>query len=167
MAKITFMSSTITDIELSQPEAELIIADGPQKPRRRSALALDDKYIKAFCDLPQKGKAAAYRKASGDSGPYHRQRANDMHRRLQSEIDERLRDMALGSANYGLNVLYDLTENSKDEKLRAACASKLLDFGLRFAPPDKLKERPVRSREELLLNIEATKARIELLESGG
>ncbi len=147
-------------------KSELVLAVPKSKTKRHSPGEFDESYIKAYLDAPQLGKSAAYRLATGDNGPCYRQRANTLHLRLQREINERLKDKVLGSIGYGLNVLFDLAENSKSENIRAAVASKLVDFGLKFTPPDSMKERPIKTREELEADITATQERIKLARRG-
>ncbi len=160
------MNTTQSSKSIVPTNAELLLAEPDKKTKRHSPYEFDEPYIQMFVNSPHLSKAETYRTVTGDNSPHHRQRAFDLHRRLQHEIDSRLRDKALSAASYGLNVLFELAENSKSENIRAAVAGKLLDFGLKFSPPDQMKNKSLKSREELETDIKLTQERIRKAREG-
>jgi len=58
-----------------------------------------------------------------------------------------------------MGVLYELAGTADSQAVRAGAASKLIELGLRVAPPEA-KKLEVRSREQIIKEIRETKARL-------
>lgn len=151
--------------ELTNVNGELLPIVPALKNIRAQPCEYDEKYISAYIENPHLGKSAAYKKATGDTTSYSRQRAYVLHQRLAKQIDERLKERVLGCIGFGMNTLFELAQNSESDSVRAGCASKLVELGMRVQPPEMQKPE-TRSREQILLEIEQTKQRINDMQIG-
>lgn len=139
----------------------LIIADEPQS--RRSPHLMDDLYIEAYLKNPELGKSAALR-AAGFDGEHVRQRAYELHRRLQHKIDDLLIGMLNENILIGMTGLRHLAVKSEIDSIRAACCARLVEFGYKYL--SKAERRPDRSRAEILEDIKQTQLRISKAQAG-
>ncbi|VAW83140.1 hypothetical protein MNBD_GAMMA12-2636 [hydrothermal vent metagenome] len=147
-------------LELVQIGDELLPAE-PQKSRR-SPYSLDQKYIDAYLAAPHRGRAEAYRVASGSNTKYARQRAAEIHSRVGSQIDESLKEKVLGVGSFALDTLIYLAEFGETGSVRGASASKLLDMSLKIAPPE-VKRVKAKTREQLHKEIAGVKERLKAI----
>jgi len=92
----------------------------------------DAMYVHYYCQFPEQGKATALTKA-GFTGKALQQRAYSIHKRLLSQIEERLDDSILEGAHVGHSKLVHLCKESESETVQAKCAKDLIDFAGRKA----------------------------------
>ena len=96
---------------------------------------IDERYINAFLEHPEKSKTAALTVA-GHPNPTP-QRAWQIHERLLSQIDKGLDKLILQDAALGRSVLIDLALNSDSDAVRGSSASKLMEYAGK-QKPDRL-----------------------------
>jgi len=144
--------STTHPTELIQVDKELLPVEPNAKEKRISPFQNDDAYINEYVRNPHLGKANAYRIATGDSTSYNRQRAHVMHARLLTQINEALKTRILGVVGFATNRLFYLAEHAESENVQAACASKLLEFGMKFSPQE-INAEENRTREQIKKDI--------------
>lgn len=145
--------------ELMKIDGELIRAEPEVKKSRAKPYAYDELYIAEYVKNPHLGKTHAYKIATGNTTSYQKQRAFETHQRLASEIDVRLKERVLGCIGFGMDTLFELASNSSSDNVRAACASKLIELGLKVSPPD-IKNSESRSREQIISEIQKTRQRL-------
>jgi len=103
------------------------LADEPDtKTQRISPEEFDELYMDAYLDHPEGSKVDALRRA-GHPNP-SRQRAWQIHNRLEAEIDKRLDKLIMHDAALGRSTIVKLTKGAKSEAVQAQCAIKLMDY---------------------------------------
>lgn len=147
--------------ELMPFDGELLIDDTPKK-KRASPYQYDEAYIEAFIAAPHLGKTNAMRVAVPNVTSHIRKRAHELHARLEPQINELLRQKVLSCTHFGMNVLFDLASNSDSDSVKAACAGRLVELGLKMAPPTPQKLE-TRTREQIIAEIKATQKRVNEL----
>jgi len=150
--------------ELMPLDGELLTDDNPKK-KRASPYQYDQAYIEAFIANPHLGKTAAMKVAVPNVTSHIRKRAHELHARLEPQINELLRQKVLSCTHFGMNVLYELAAAADSQAVRGHCASKLIELGLRVAPPTPQKIE-TRTREQILKEIKDTRRRINDMNIG-
>lgn len=125
----------LNDTKPEQLASEPLADCTETKAPRMSPEAIDELYIEAWLDNPMGTKLDALRRA-GHPNP-SRQRAWQIHNRLEAEIDKRLDKQIQEQAAIGHKTLVELTKAAKSEAVRAQCASKLMDYAGK-QKPDRL-----------------------------
>ena len=135
---------------LEKPHAE---------PLRSSPMSMDEDYINAYLQHPEKGKTAAIRQA-GYTGSHPSQRAHKLHERLSGEIESALNIKMAESTALGHSIICDIAMNAESEATRLNAAKMMLDYGGK-KPTDKLMiQDEHRTVEEIDAEIEAVQRRI-------
>ena len=117
------------------------------KPLKTIEKSLDDSYIYEYLKFPEKGKLSALRLA-GHQAPT-RQLAYQLHNRLADKIDRELDKLIKQDAALGRATLVHLTKHAQSESVKAACASKLMEYA------DKTKPQHVIHRIDTVEDIDA------------
>ncbi|VAW59848.1 hypothetical protein MNBD_GAMMA08-815 [hydrothermal vent metagenome] len=159
MANTTKKTDDVT--ELVKVGGELLPMP-PKEKTRRSPCEIDQLYIQAYLNAPHRGKASAFRTATGDMSPYARQRGSELHARLAPEINEILKEKMLGITSFGLDTLIHLAENSDNDAVRGSAATQLLNAGLKICPANLEATKP-KTREQLHKEITAVKERLKAI----
>ena len=102
------------------------------KHERIKEKSFDEQYIQEYLRYPEKGKLDALRRAGHPNAT--RSKAWDLHNRLESQIDKALDKLIKQDAALGRSTLVHLTKNAQSESVRAACASKLMEYGDKAKP---------------------------------
>lgn len=135
-----------------------------EKPLRITAGLLDEHYIDIYLDNPS-NKTEALRKAAKIAGVYcdvSRQRAREIHRRLQHRIESGLVRRMMEGATLGYGVLYKMTaDENTSEAVRAKCASLLIEYAGKSKPD--LNPNSNRNRANIKEEIKQTQIRIAQL----
>jgi len=147
-----------SEIGLMQVDDEFIPAELLEKNRAKP-YEFDERYIEAYLESPHKGKGHAFRIATGSATPFSRQRAFEMHQRLAPQINALLEEKILNATSFGLSTLFDLAENANTDSVRAMCAAKLLDAGMKVCPP-VIQQNKNRTRGDIIKQIKSVKARL-------
>jgi len=140
---------------------ELIPAE---KQKRISAGSLDEHYISIYLDNPSNKTKALEKaaKAAGVDCDTSRQRAGEIHRRLQHKIEARLNQRIMDGATLGYSVLYQITaDEDTAPAIRAKCASLLIEYAGKNKP-DTNKQTD-RNRIDIRAEIKRTQLRISQL----
>lgn len=106
------------------------------EPLRSSPMSLDEDYIIAYLQHPEKGQTAAIRQA-GYTGSHPSQRAHKLHKRLSGEIEKALNIKMAESTALGHSIICDIAMNAESEATRLNAAKMMLDYGGK-KPTDKL-----------------------------
>ena len=94
---------------------------------------------------------------AGVNIPVHRQRAQEIDNRLKHKIDKDLNDRIADGASLGYSVLFELAVAADNDNVRAACASKLIEYAGKNKPAEVVDKS---DRDNIKEAIELTKARI-------
>lgn len=133
--------------------------DANTEPLRNSPMSLDDDYIKAYLQHPEKGQTSAIRQA-GYTGSHPSQRAYKLHKRLSGEIEKALNIKMAESTALGHGIICDIAINAESEATRLNAAKMLLDYGGK-KPTDKLSiQDEHRTPEDIDAEIAAIQKRI-------
>ena len=117
------------------------------KPERVGHQEYDEEYIRQYLRHPEKGKLSALERAQHPHPT--RQIAWRMHHRLADKIDRELDKLIKQDAALGRATLVHLTKNAQSESVKAACASKLMEYA------DKTKPQHVIHRIDTVEDIDA------------
>lgn len=117
---------------------------------------IDERYIKAYLEHPEKSKKDALTEA-GHPSPT-RQRAWQIHERLIDQIDKHLDRLILQDAALGRSVLIHLAKSSDSDAVRASSASKLMEYAGKQKPERLIVEN--RSPEDIDAEIALVQQRI-------
>ena len=123
------------------------------KPDRMENKAFDDDYIRQYLRHPEKGKLSALERANHPAPT--RQKAWHLHHRLADKIDRELDKLIKQDAALGRATLVHLTKHAQSESVKAACASKLMEYA------DKTKPQHVIHRVDTVEDIDAEIAQIQ------
>ena len=145
--------TTIDNSSTDKPEAP------HAKQLRSSPMSLDEDYINAYLQHPEKGQTAAIRQA-GYTGNHPSQRAHKLHKRLSGEIEKALNIKMAESTALGHGIICDIAINAESEATRLSAAKMLLDYGGK-KPTDKLAfQSESREPEDIDAEIAAIQKRI-------
>jgi hypothetical protein len=137
--------------------------EGELITKAMAAGTLDSLYIECFLDNPS-NKTAALRKAAelaGIEADCSRQRAGEIHNRLQHQIDKGLIKRMVDGATLGYSVTYSL---AADENVNPAIRLKAAENLIMYAGKSKPATIPAeRDRSDIQADIEQIKSRIETL----
>lgn len=117
---------------------------------------IDERYIKAFLEHPEKTKKDILFDA-GHPNPT-RQRAWQIHERLLDQIDKHLDRLILQDAALGRSVLVHLAKSSDSDAVRASSASKLMEYAGKQKPDRLIVEN--RSPDDIDAEIALVQQRI-------
>jgi len=134
------------------------------KQKRMSAGTLDEHYIDIYLDNPSNKTKALEKaaKAAGIECDTSRQRASEIHRRLQHKIEARLIQRIMDGATLGYSVLYQMAADEEtNPSVRAKCASLLIEYAGKNKPDTNSKTS--RSRIDIKAEIKKTQIRISQL----
>jgi hypothetical protein len=165
--KITIINNTLRNdmvlILVTMTTIDTPNTDKPEEPRakhlRSSPMSLDEDYINAYLQHPEKGQTAAIRQA-GYTGNHPSQRAHKLHKRLSGEIEKALNIKMAESTALGHGIICDIAINAESEATRLSAAKMLLDYGGK-KPTDKLAfQSESREPEDIDAEITAIHRRI-------
>jgi len=114
--------------------------------QRMSAGGYDEAYIEAYCNNPNKTKTECIIEA-GYVGKHAKQQAYITHKRLRSEIEERLDSQILDGAHVGHNTLVKLCKDSESDTVKATCAKNLVEMAGRKAKEHVVHEKQLTEDE--------------------
>lgn len=127
------------------------------------AYSLDELYIECYLDNPS-NKSAALRKAAqiaGVKADTSRQRAREIHRRLQHQIDKGLLKRMLDGATLGYAVTYSLAADENiNPAIRLKASENLIEYAGKSRPESKEIQR---DRGDINEDIKQTRIRIAQL----
>ena len=101
-------------------------------PQRSGFQEFDDLYIAEYLRYPEKGKTAALRRSGHPN--VTRARAWQIHDRLSERIDSQLNKLIKADAALGRATLVSLCKSSQSDSVRAACATKLMEYADKTKP---------------------------------
>ena len=129
-----------------------------QRIPRMSPEEYDELYMQSYLDNPEQSKVETLR-STGHPNP-SRQRAWQIHDRLADQIDKRLDKLIMQDAALGRSVLVNLAKTSTSESVKAACASRLMEYAGKQKPDRLIIEN--RTPEDIDSEIAAVQKRILL-----
>ena len=135
---------------------QAISEDNESEARRMSPATYDELYIQSYLEHPEQGKVAALR-AAGHPNPT-RQRAWQIHSRLEQDIDKRLDKLIMQDAALGRSVLVQLAKTASSDSVKSTCATKLMEFAGKQRPDRLIVEN--RTPDDIDAEIAAVQKRI-------